>query len=282
MWRSPSAPGTILRFGLAFGAALLTKFSAGLLFFCFAAFILSLRWRPAPEQPRDKAELRAWRRLRLRSLTKGILMAALVVYAALLCHSRGTSQPALPLGLCGTKNMAALLPVRRNAYSATLDLPAGTLAIFHLYRKAGCFYSRALVPRMGSVVLLSSLVLPEVPVRLSPFAGSRAGGWPGCKASSRTHRQIPKGMESHWRAVWVFLVVYSGACILSRFQFQHPPLLCFLGPAGALAGATAAHAGVAARLGLTMSPAPASGSRSRWRWHRLRQQSAPIPTIFHS
>ena len=31
---------------------------------------------------------------------------------------------------------------------------------------------------------------------------------------------IPEGMELHWRAVWVFLVVYSGACILSRFQFS--------------------------------------------------------------
>jgi hypothetical protein len=31
---------------------------------------------------------------------------------------------------------------------------------------------------------------------------------------------IPEGMELHWRAVWVFLVVYSGACFLSRFQFS--------------------------------------------------------------
>jgi hypothetical protein len=27
-------------------------------------------------------------------------------------------------------------------------------------------------------------------------------------------------MELHWRAVWVFLVVFSGACFLSRFQFS--------------------------------------------------------------
>ena len=47
MWQSPSH-GTVLRFGLALSGALLSKFSAGLLFFCFAAFVLSLRWRPAP------------------------------------------------------------------------------------------------------------------------------------------------------------------------------------------------------------------------------------------
>src|ERR1700684_3356825 len=35
---------------------------------------------------------------------------------------------------------------------------------------------------------------------------------------------------------------------------QYPPLLGFLGPAGALACATAAHAGVAATLGLACRP----------------------------
>ena len=30
---------------------------------------------------------------------------------------------------------------------------------------------------------------------------------------------VPKGLELHWRAVWVFLAVFTGACILSRMQF---------------------------------------------------------------
>jgi dolichyl-phosphate-mannose--protein O-mannosyl transferase len=80
MWQSPSRT-TILRFALALGGALLSKFSSGLLFFCFLAFTLSLRWRPVPGQPTDKAEIRSWRRLRWRSLAKGTLLAALVVYA---------------------------------------------------------------------------------------------------------------------------------------------------------------------------------------------------------
>jgi 4-amino-4-deoxy-L-arabinose transferase-like glycosyltransferase len=36
MWRPPSH-GTVLRFGLALSRALLSKFSTGLLFLCFAA-----------------------------------------------------------------------------------------------------------------------------------------------------------------------------------------------------------------------------------------------------
>jgi hypothetical protein len=31
---------------------------------------------------------------------------------------------------------------------------------------------------------------------------------------------VPKGLESHWRAVWVSLAVFTGACILSRMQFS--------------------------------------------------------------
>ena len=61
MWRSPSQ-GTIVKFGLVLAGALLSKFSSGLLFFVFAAFALSLRLKPLPEQPVEKAELHHWRR----------------------------------------------------------------------------------------------------------------------------------------------------------------------------------------------------------------------------
>ena len=80
MWRSPGR-GTVLEFGFALGTSLLSKFSSGLLFFCFLAFVLSLRFRPLPGQPADKAELKAWRRRRWRALVQATLLAALVVYA---------------------------------------------------------------------------------------------------------------------------------------------------------------------------------------------------------
>jgi 4-amino-4-deoxy-L-arabinose transferase-like glycosyltransferase len=105
LWQSPSRR-TVLLFGLAFGGALLSKFSSGLLFFCFPAFILSLRWRPLPQQPTDKAELRAWRRQRWWSLTKGVLVAALVVYAVYFVLS--WNEPTDSLAALG-HNPAALL-----------------------------------------------------------------------------------------------------------------------------------------------------------------------------
>jgi 4-amino-4-deoxy-L-arabinose transferase-like glycosyltransferase len=212
MWQSPSRR-TVLLFGLAFGGALLSKFSAGLLFFCFAAFILSLRWRRAPEQPLDKAELRAWRRLRLRSLAKGIFLAALVVYAVYFVLS--WNEPTDSLGFLGHNSVVLLL--RRLLMPPWIYLRG--LAVFtftgkppsfilgHSYPYGVWFYFPVLFLLKSTLAFLLLLVLALVV---------------GLVAKLRSVRLavIPEGMELHWRAAWVFLVIYGGACILSRFQFS--------------------------------------------------------------
>jgi 4-amino-4-deoxy-L-arabinose transferase-like glycosyltransferase len=212
MWRSPSR-GTVLRFGLALSGALLSKFSAGLLFFCFAAFILSLRWHPAPEQPADKAEVRAWRRIRWWSLTKGILFAALVVYAVYFVLS--WNEPTDSLSLLG-HNAAALL-LRRvlmppwiylrglALFAITGKPPAFILG--HSYPHGVWFYFPVLFllksPLAFLLLLLLALMVSLVAkLRLVQLA------------------VVPKGLELHWRAVWVSLAVFTGACILSRMQFS--------------------------------------------------------------
>lgn len=212
MWRSPSR-GTILRFGLAFGGALLSKFSAGLLFFCFPAFILSLRWLPSPEQPADKAELRAWRGLRLRSLTKGIFFAALVVYAVYFILS--WNEPTDSLGVLG-QNMGSLL-LRRALmppwiylrglalFALTAKPPAFILG--HTYPHGVWFYFPVLFLLKSSLAFLLLLVLALAAGLVAKFRPARLAA-------------IPQGLEFHWRAVWVFLVIFSVACILSRFQFS--------------------------------------------------------------
>ena len=53
---------------------------------------------------------------------------------------------------------------------------------------------------------------------------------------------IPEGMELHWRAVWIFLVVFTGACILSRFQFSIRHFSVSYRAADPAAGAIAARA----------------------------------------
>ncbi|MGO9940550.1 MAG: ArnT family glycosyltransferase [Terracidiphilus sp.] len=212
MWRSPLRE-TILRFGLALGGALLSKFSAGLLFLCFPAFILSLRWLPAPEQPADKAELRAWRRLRLWSLTKGIFFAALVVYAVYFVLS--WNEPTDSLGFLG-HNMAALL-LRRLLMPPWIYLRGLALFAFtgkppafilgHSYPHGVWFYFPVLFLLKSSLAFLLLLVLALVVGLIAKFCPTRLA-------------VIPEGQALHWRAVWVFLVVYTGACILGRFQFS--------------------------------------------------------------
>jgi hypothetical protein len=212
MWRSPSRK-TVLLFGLAFGGALLSKFSAGLLFFCFLAFILSLRWRPAPEQPADKVELRAWRRLRRRSLYKGVLVAALVVYAVYFVLS--WNEPTDSLGFLG-HNVAALF-LRRMLMPPWIYLRG--LAIFafttkppafilgHSYPHGVWFFFPLLFLLKSPLAFLLLLVLALTVGLVAKFRPVRLP-------------VIPEGMELHWRAGWVFLLVFTGACILSRFQFS--------------------------------------------------------------
>ncbi len=211
MWRMPSRR-TVLLFGLALGGALLSKFSSGLLFFCFPAFILSLRWRPLPQQPADKAELRAWRRLRWRSLAKGIFLAALVVYAVYLVLS--WNEPTDSLSLLG-QNFAALFLRRllmppwiylRGLAIFTFTAHPPSFILGHTYPHGVWFYFPVLLFLKSSLAFLLLLLLALVVGLIAKFRPGRVA-------------VIPQDMEMHWRAVWVFLVVFSGACMFSRVQF---------------------------------------------------------------
>lgn len=211
MWKSPSHR-TIVWFGLAFGGALLSKFSAGLLFFCFPAFILSLRLRPVPQQPVDKVELRKWRRLRWWSLTKGIVVAALVVYVVYLVLS--WNEPTDSLSVLG-HNVAALA-LRRLLmppwiylrglllFAFTAKPPAYLLG--HSYPHGVWFFFPVLFLLKSPLTFLLLLVLAVTVGLVARLRPARLA-------------LIAEGMELHWRAVWVFLVVFTAACILSRFQF---------------------------------------------------------------
>jgi 4-amino-4-deoxy-L-arabinose transferase-like glycosyltransferase len=212
MWRTPSrAP--ILRFGLAFAGALLSKFSAGLLLFCFPALILSLRLRPLPDAPGDKAQLKAWRRLRLRSLAKGVLVAALAVYVVYFVLSWNESTDSL--GFLG-RNAAALL-LRRALMPPWIYLRGLALFAFtdkppafifgHWYPHGVWFYFPLLFLLKSPLALLLLLLLALAV---------------GVVAKSRAVRLavIPEGQELQWRTVWVSFVIFTAACMLSGFQFS--------------------------------------------------------------
>lgn len=210
--RSPSRR-TVLTFGLSFGGALLSKFSAGLLLFSFFAFRLSLRWLPLSQVPADTAELRNWRRLRGRYLWKGIFLAALVVYAVYFILS--WNQPTDSLQILGRGPVALLL--RRILMPPWLFLRG--LALFAITSRRPAFilghsYAHGVWFFFPIVFLLKSTLAFLLALALSLLVGlavlSRLKG----------KQVIPSELAFHWRAAWIFLLVFAVACMLSPMSIS--------------------------------------------------------------
>src|SRR5206468_2976956 len=125
-------------------------------------------WRPVPGQPQDRAELRAWRRLRRRSLMKGVLCAALVVYAVYLVLS--WNEPTDSLSLLGHNGAALflrrmLMPpwiyLRGLALFAVTGKPAAFL-LGHSHPNGVWYYFPALFLLKSPLTFLLLLVLALV------------------------------------------------------------------------------------------------------------------------
>ena len=214
MWRSPSRWG-VIKFGLALAGAFLTKFSSGLLFFVFIALALSLRLRGGPEQPTEKASLRAWRRRAWRNLTKGTLWAALfvyVVYFVLSWNEPTDSFSVIPHFPASPVLRRLLMPVWKYLRGLLgFALSAGsrpTYILGHAYPQGVWFYFPVLFVLKSQLAFLLLLLLA---VGIGILVKRRSGG----QVSA-----IPSGMELNWRAVWVSLIVFVAACMLNRLDIS--------------------------------------------------------------
>jgi len=214
MWRAPSR-WSVVKFGLTLAGAFLSKFSSGLLFFVFVVFALSLRWRRVPEQPRDKAELRAWRRRAWYNLGKATLCAALFVYVFYFVFSWNQSTdsfsviphfPASPL--LRRLLMPLWLYLRGLAVFALSAGSRPTYILGRAYSHGVWFYFPVLFFLKSPLAFLLLLLLAGVMAILLKRR-------PGQQESA-----IPAGMELHWRAVWVSLVVFVAASMLNRLDIS--------------------------------------------------------------
>src|SRR5262245_60303739 len=79
MWTSPS-PANIRRFGLATGAALLSKFTGLLVIVTVAVLMVHTRFWPSAAEPKDRQARKVWRNARWRGILQGILWAVAAVY----------------------------------------------------------------------------------------------------------------------------------------------------------------------------------------------------------
>jgi 4-amino-4-deoxy-L-arabinose transferase-like glycosyltransferase len=213
LWRNPSRRGAMV-FGLGLGCALLSKFTAGILFFVFVAFALSTRWLAVPGQPTAKPELRAWRRLRWRFTLQGILWAALLVYLLyFLLSLHQTTDVLYRLG-----HGPAAVPVRRLLMPPWLYLRGILLVLItgsrptfilgHSYPHGVWFYFPVLFMLKSPLGFLGLLVLTLL---LALWQKPRAG---------RNNAVIPAELAIHWRVVWVSLVIFTGFCVLSRLNIS--------------------------------------------------------------
>jgi hypothetical protein len=211
LWRDPNRK-TLWRFALALAAALLTKFSSGLLFFFFVAFILVLHWWPLPGIPQEKAELRAWRRTRWKYLAKGTALAALIVYAAYFVLSWNQPSDSLQFLHVPAWPLLRRLLMPPFVYLEGLVMFAftasrSTFILGHAYAHGVWFYYPVL---FGLKSQLSFLLL----LALAPVVAVVA------RRRLAQLSAIPEELRLHWRAIWVFLLVFTAACMLGRMDIS--------------------------------------------------------------
>ena len=213
MWREPTR-ATIAKFGLAFAGALLSKFSAGLLLFCFAALILSLRIKPTADLPTDKRERRRWRRRRLWSLVKGTLLAGVVVYAVyfVLTWNQPTDFFSLIKHFPPSPALRrALMPIAtylRGLAGFALTSSRPTFILGHAYSHGVWFYFPVLFFLKSQTAFVLLLLLAAV-------TGTVAN-----RGLKRQFALVPQEVRLHWRAIWMFLLIFTAACMLSQLTIS--------------------------------------------------------------
>jgi hypothetical protein len=215
LWKDPSRRNVTV-FSVCLAGALLSKFTANILFFAFIAFALSTRWRPVPGQPAAKPEAKAWRRLRWRATLKGILWAAAVVYVFYFIFSVNQSTDALDrLG-----HGAWAIPLRRLLMPAWLYLRGMLLVLItgsrptfilgHSYPHGVWFYFPVVFLLKSSLGFLGLLGLAGV------LALSTRRKTP----DDASGRIIPAELAIHWRVLWVSLLIFTAFCLLSRLDIS--------------------------------------------------------------
>lgn len=226
LWREPSRRNEWV-FAACLAAALLSKFSAGLLLLCFLGFGLSTRWRAVPGQPAEKDQTRAWRKTRRRATRRGVLWAAIIVYAVYLVLSWRQSTDALSFLGQGTGVLAVrrvLFPILlylRGIFWVLITSSRPTFLLGHVYRHGVWFFFPVVFVLKSTLGFLGLLVVAAT-LALSRRKGAASGA-----------PILSEGMGLHWRALWIALVIHTAACLASRMtisirHFSMPYVLLIL------------------------------------------------------
>jgi len=214
MWNEPSR-GNVLRFALCLAGALLSKFSAGLLFFAFGLFALSTRWRPVPGQPEAKAEVRAWRRLRWRATFKSVLWAALIVYVVYFFFSWNQTTDVLYLLGHGS----AWVPLRRLLMPPWLYLRGILMLAVSFVRPAYILGQR--YPHGTLLYFPALFVLKSTLGFLGLIVSALGLAWMRKRRPEGNAAIVPTETRMHWRVLWVSLLVFVFFSIVGHFDVSY-------------------------------------------------------------
>jgi hypothetical protein len=214
LYRDPTRK-QIFVFAACLAGALLSKFTAGLLFLVFPAFALSARWRPLPGQPAEKAAARTWRKARWRATLRGVFWAGLMVYAFYFIFS--VRQPMevlshIPGGAVLDPLRRLLMPPWLYLFGILMVLMMGSRPCFILgqsYSHGVWFYFPVLFVLKSPLGFLGLLALT-----LAVWLIARR------KGSATTPGVIPASEATHWRVLWISLVVMVAACLASRVSIS--------------------------------------------------------------
>ena len=212
LWRNPDRR-TSRWFTLALAGALLSKFSSGVLCIAILVFILTTRWWPLAAQPSDKVEARAWRKLRWRALRRSGLHAAAIVYAVYFVFS--WNQPVDIPGFAAHGSLVAfagrlLMPpwlFLRGLAWVLLTAVRPSFLLGHAYPHGVWSYFPVLLVLKSPPGFLGLLLLT---LTLSVWHRSQF----------RTPAVIPLDLATHWRAIWVSLVVFTGVCLIGTMDIS--------------------------------------------------------------
>jgi 4-amino-4-deoxy-L-arabinose transferase-like glycosyltransferase len=198
MWERPERV-QVWRFALCLAGAFLVKFSAPILLLGLICAGLSNRGQGAP------------RKVRWRAFGKGVLLAALVVYAVYFVLS--WNQPTTSLARLGSSLPAMAL--RRLLMPAAVYLSGAALVLFTFGRATfllGQAYPHGVWFFYPVVFALKSQLGFLALLALAAALAIRGRG--------RKIVVIPDGLQMHWRTLWVTLVVFVAVCMLSRFDIS--------------------------------------------------------------
>ena len=213
VWREPSRRNALL-FGLSLAGALLSKFTAGVLFVAFAASALSLRWRAVPEQPESKVEARRLRRVRWRTTLKGVFWAALVVYLFYMFFSWNQPTDALyrlgasPAALVLRRILMPPLLYQRGVAWVLITSRRSTFLLGRGYPHGVWFYFPVVFVLKSQSAFLALLILSVAAALCRKWLGYTDVG------------VLPSGVPVHWRVMWVSVLVFTGVCMLSPLDIS--------------------------------------------------------------